>query len=644
MAVTRANAIVGEQLELTITFREDNTGQLFDPYSFEQVDILYADGQTIIETIPNTSITRIGLGQYQVTTQVIAESGMIQDRWLYRIQDGGVIKTSIEITNVSPSPTTSTATESSDALPRHSAVILRPILLTIEFRDDQTGELFDPSEVRQVDILENDGTTLIESITSITRIGVGKYRIQANAISTPQTILDKWYFTTQTGNPEEYHIQDTQVYDQSILGTSDLLCDTTADATSEVLYSDVGPTDAEIVLLNSIEKIGITFKDENDQLINPARVSMELTCINGTQLLADTYLPVSDRDPNPPRIINPSAGRFEFPLGLDNPYTTDGTKKNKTTTRVDYLLTWRASAIAGVKSYVTISGSNPNSSILWTAVNEGTPGDFISVEYVDPGIPDSPLSIIRDGALVTVSLETNAAAAIISTAEDIVNAITADENVSEIITAEIPLGETGLGVVDAVIVTYLADGIDASEELIVCQNIKVITHRICALLQKLRLQIDKAIKLVNNDPENPCFLGYTNGQLATYLENGLHIINAYQPSGTFTLDNYPYSAFEFTLIEASLLAGVMSQELFAVDTDVPNWNDQGNAFVIQHQPQLAQYLNWLSQRLDKIIPMLKLNFVSSGSLHIEAGPNFRLAALIDAAPSGALFRNVFFKA
>jgi len=644
MAVTRANAVAGEQLELTITFREDNTGQLFDPYSFEQVDILYADGQTIIETIQSTSIVRIGLGQYQVTTQVIAESGMIQDRWLYRLQDGGAIKTSTEVTNVSPSPTASTATESSDALPRHSAVILRPILLTIEFRDDQTGDLFDPAEVRQVDILEDNGSTLIESITSITRIGVGKYRVQASAISTPRTILDKWYFTNQTGNPEEYHIQDTQVYDQSALGESSISCDNASASVSEMLYSDVAPTDAELVLLNSIEKVGITFKDENGQAVNPSKVSMELTCLNGSLLLADTYLPIVDRDPNPPRIINPSAGRFEFPLGLDN-LSTDATKKNKTKTRADYLLTWRASAVAGVKSSLTIGpGVNPNSSVLWTAVVEGTPGDFITVEYVDPGTPNSPLSITRDGAAIVVSLRTNAAATIITTAQDIVDAATDEEDVSEIITAEIPTGDTGLGVVDPIAATNLSGGIDASDELIVCQNIKVITHRICALLQKLRLQIDKALKLVKDDPESPCFLGYTNGQLATYLEHGLHIINAYQPSGVFTLDNYPFSAYEFTLIEASLMAGVMSQELFAVDTDVPNWSDQGNAFVIQHQPQLAQYLNWLSQRLDKMIPMLKLNFVSSGSLHIEAGPNFRLAALIDAAPSGSLFRNVFFKA
>ncbi|KKM17779.1 hypothetical protein LCGC14_1672350, partial [marine sediment metagenome] len=105
----------------------------------------------------------------------------------------------------------------------------------------------------------------------------------------------------------------------------------------------------------------------------------------------------------------------------------------------------------------------------------------------------------------------------------------------------------------------------------------------------------------------------------------------------------PYSGYEFTLIESALMAGVMSQQLFAVDTDIPSWNDQGNAFVIQHAPQLASYLNWLAARLDKMIPMLKLNFVSSGSLHIEAGPSFRLATLLNAAPSGSLFRNIYFK-
>ena len=163
---------------------------------------------------------------------------------------------------------------------------------------------------------------------------------------------------------------------------------------------------------------------------------------------------------------------------------------------------------------------------------------------------------------------------------------------------------------------------------------------------KLRLEIDKAIKFVHSsgDPDEGCYLGYTDGQLVQYLENGIQVINAYQPSGCFTFESFPYNAFCWILIEAALMTGVMSQQLFAVDTDVPSWSDQGNAFVIQHQPQLAAFLNFVTQRLDKMIPMMKLNFVSSGSLHIEAGANFRLTTLINAAPSGSLFRNTFFRA
>jgi hypothetical protein len=640
MPVTRAEAITGEQLILTITFREDNTGKVFDPFSIEQVDILRADGQTVLETIPSGSITKTALGIYEITTtQAISQAGLIQDRWLYRLKDGGAIKTSIEVTNVSTAPSQAAAVESQDALPRDSAVVLRPLLLTFEFRDDQTGELLDPYEVRQVEILEEDGSTLIQQIAAINRIGTGKYRVQADAITTPRTILDKWYFTVAAGEEERVHLQDTQVYDQSALGGVSI----EEVSVPEVLYSDVGLHDAEVVLVDSVEKIGVTFKDVNGIPVNPAQLSLCITTPDGGGVLGDVYLPTVDRLPNPPRIINPSAGRFEFPLGLDNGETAP-LKKNKTRNRCDLLFTWRASSIAGIQAATTIDpGVNPNSSIVWTSVAEGTPGEFINIAYIDPGASDAPLSVVRDGSNIVVNLATNAVSAIITTAADIIAEVISNEEVSEILTVALPMAETGLGVVGAVSATFLTGGVDASEELVVCQNVRVITTRICSLLQKLRLQIDKSLKLVSSDPEHPCYLGYTEGQLVTYLEHGLQIINAYQPSGVFSLDNYPYTAYEFTLIEASLLAGVMSQELFAIDTDIPNWSDQGNTFVIQHQPQLAQYLTWLSQRLDKMIPMLKLNFVSSGSLHIEAGPNFRLAQLIDAAPSGALFRNVFFK-
>lgn len=173
------------------------------------------------------------------------------------------------------------------------------------------------------------------------------------------------------------------------------------------------------------------------------------------------------------------------------------------------------------------------------------------------------------------------------------------------------------------------------------QTVKVVSGRMLMLANELRQLIDKANMVVSDNPEDPCFLGYTDAQLMQYLDGGLNEWNMYEPYPTFnTLDDFPLQ-YEQGLLEAALLVGVMSQELYAIATDIPNYSSQGAAFVIQHQPQLAQYFNKLAQRLDKIIPIAKLKLVRSGSIHTEIGPNFRLQTLITAAPPGALFRNFF---
>lgn len=173
----------------------------------------------------------------------------------------------------------------------------------------------------------------------------------------------------------------------------------------------------------------------------------------------------------------------------------------------------------------------------------------------------------------------------------------------------------------------------------VVQNVCVATTNTLSFLPPFRDLIDKCRKAVN---DTDCFLGYTDSQLIQYLDQGLSIINAYQPYPVFdTVDQFPRQ-FIHVLLESSLIAGVLSQQLFAIDTDIPQFSDQGNTFVIQHAPQLASLLNQISTRMDTLIPLMKLHFVSTGSLHIESGNNFRLAQLIQAAPQGALFRNIFF--
>lgn len=172
------------------------------------------------------------------------------------------------------------------------------------------------------------------------------------------------------------------------------------------------------------------------------------------------------------------------------------------------------------------------------------------------------------------------------------------------------------------------------------QKINVISIKTASLLPEFRLLIDKSRKLI--DSNNECFLGYTDSQLLTYLEGGLSTINAYQPSVTFGLEDFPLT-YKQILLDSALVVGVMSQQLFAIDSDIPNYNDNGTSFVINHQPQLAAVLNQVSQRLDKLIPMMKLQLINSGAVYTQMGGSFRLNQLMEAAPNGSLFRNVFFK-
>jgi hypothetical protein len=177
---------------------------------------------------------------------------------------------------------------------------------------------------------------------------------------------------------------------------------------------------------------------------------------------------------------------------------------------------------------------------------------------------------------------------------------------------------------------------------VVLQNVTVFGFTAAQNIPYLRLYIDKARKLV--DPANNVFLGYTDAQILMYMQEGISMINTYQPETAvqFDVNSFPYAPYRHVANEAAMVAAVMSQQMFAIDTDLPNYSDQGITFVISHQPQLAQFLNTLTARLDKEIQMMKLQWVSTGSIHMVQGPNYRLATIMSAAPFGSLFRNVFF--
>lgn len=174
------------------------------------------------------------------------------------------------------------------------------------------------------------------------------------------------------------------------------------------------------------------------------------------------------------------------------------------------------------------------------------------------------------------------------------------------------------------------------------QTIAVVSVLTMMSIGQLQNQIDKSRKEVDDDPDEPLFLGYSTFQLLSYLEGGLSLINSFQPTiGWNTVDSFPQAVHGQTLIDAAMLVGIHSQELFAIDTDIPNFSNQGNVFVIEHFPKLESFANSLWQQLMFIVPRMKMQFVNIGSIHVEAGPNYRLMQLLTAASAGSLFRNGF---
>ena len=89
-------------------------------------------------------------------------------------------------------------------------------------------------------------------------------------------------------------------------------------------------------------------------------------------------------------------------------------------------------------------------------------GNDVNVALTAPGAPNAPLSVAVDGSAITVSLATNAAGAVSSTAAQVVAAINASPAASAIAVAYTYRGNAGTGVV-APASAALTDGLSAPE-------------------------------------------------------------------------------------------------------------------------------------------------------------------------------------
>jgi len=172
------------------------------------------------------------------------------------------------------------------------------------------------------------------------------------------------------------------------------------------------------------------------------------------------------------------------------------------------------------------------------------------------------------------------------------------------------------------------------------QILEVISPKTLTLLPSFRLLLDKVIKPIL--PERLCFLGWSDGQLIMLLKLGLHYINEHQPYPTFsTFDLFPITTHSDILIKAALYQGITSQLIFAIDTDIPSYNDQGHSFVQVHAQYLSGYLSHLKGELDKLIREFKLQFVDSGTAMVEMRMDMAYGLLLASSPVGALYRGIW---
>jgi hypothetical protein len=180
-----------------------------------------------------------------------------------------------------------------------------------------------------------------------------------------------------------------------------------------------------------------------------------------------------------------------------------------------------------------------------------------------------------------------------------------------------------------------------SEDIYRTQVMQVVSPRVLSLLPTFRLILDKSIK--RTVPSEYCYLGYADSQLIVYLMQGLSYINSKPPYPVWQyLENYPIETYSDVLIRSALYIGITSQSLFAIDTDVPAYNDQGHSFVLTHFQGLNTMASQIRAELDKQIPDLKKKFVRSGTAMVETRLGYLWYSLIASSPSGSTFRNYYF--
>jgi hypothetical protein len=107
---------------------------------------------------------------------------------------------------------------------------------------------------------------------------------------------------------------------------------------------------------------------------------------------------------------------------------------------------------------LTVDPAGANNALDWEAIDDGTEGNLISVEYIDPAANSSPLDLDLDGNAIKVYLATDGGGVITTIADDISAAVAVHPVISLLVTCVDNGGDDGSGVVTAMAQAYLTGG------------------------------------------------------------------------------------------------------------------------------------------------------------------------------------------
>lgn len=160
--------------------------------------------------------------------------------------------------------------------------------------------------------------------------------------------------------------------------------------------------------------------------------------------------------------FRPEGQKYITVASLDREWTEATLRGRPTYTDWAYLLagimcvpvTTSAGAVAAM---MTTDLAGDDNDLVYTAVTPGAGGNDITVEYVATD-PDQELAVGVAGNAITVTLETDEAGEVQSTADDVAGAIALSPPASALVTVANAFGNNGTGTVTAMAATNLAGG------------------------------------------------------------------------------------------------------------------------------------------------------------------------------------------